>query len=68
MRKFNFYMKKTIKVHCALCGRELDIDPASIPENGTDINFFCLLCGTQVADLIEEHNLPGHIELHHPQR
>lgn len=60
--------QKLIEMRCALCGQPIEVDPAQIPEDGTDLNFFCLLCGAQVAALMEEHNLPGQIELYHPQR
>lgn len=61
-------MKKIIKMRCALCGQPIEVDPAQIPEDGTDLNFFCVLCGVRVANLMEDHNLPGRIELHYPQR
>lgn len=61
-------MSKNIVVKCALCGAPVTIQPARLAEldSHKDLNFYCLLCGAQVAAALEAHGLGDHIRMFNP--
>lgn len=61
-------MKRSITAKCALCGQPVQIQPDRIAElpDQTNLNFYCLVCGVQVAEALEKADQGDRIQLHHP--